>query len=327
DRLLNITTDFYFGALQAIDSLKNKGLSIHLKVYDTENSEYISRKLSDKSDFENFDVVIGPMFLKNVKAVSENLIFRKAIIVSPISTKDHSMITNKNLVQEVASKEILALEMLQFIKLNYVNQKLLIIADDKELESYINSQIFKKILTLDSTKQITVIRPIKGYIKPKIFKENISEEIENWIFVLGNNEAFLRDVLNNLGVLPKINKVTLFSFEKGKNYNKIDNNFLARVNFHYPSSTFLDKNSEAYYNFKTKYKKKYYVDPSKYAIDGFDITYDILMRLSVNNDLISQGVSQRIASKYNFIENTSGSTINQSVFIVKYDGLELKVVE
>ncbi len=327
DRLLTITTDFYFGALQAIDSLKNKGLSIHLKVYDTENSEYISRKLSDKSDFENFDVVIGPMFLKNVKAVSENLIFRKAIIVSPISTKDHSMITNKNLVQEVASKEILALEMLQFIKLNYVNQKLLIIADDKELESYINSQIFKKILTLDSTKQITVIRPIKGYIKPKIFKENISEEIENWIFVLGNNEAFLRDVLNNLGVLPKINKVTLFSFEKGKNYNKIDNNFLARVNFHYPSSTFLDKNSEAYYNFKTKYKKKYYVDPSKYAIDGFDITYDILMRLSVNNDLISQGVSQRIASKYNFIENTSGSTINQSVFIVKYDGLELKVVE
>ncbi len=327
DRILNITTDFYFGALQAMDSLKNQGLSIHMKVYDTENSEYISKKMSAKSEFENYDIVIGPMYLKNIKAVSESLTYRKAMIVSPITTKDHSKIINKNLVQGVASKENLALEMLQFIKSNYANQKMLIIADQKELESFNNIQIFKEIQALDSAKQVTVIKPIKGYIKPKIFKENISKEIENWVFVLGNDEAFLRDIFNNLGVLPEENKITLFSFEKGKSYDKIDNNFLSRVNYHYPTSTFLDRDSKAYSNFRSRYKKTYYVDPSKYAIDGFDITYDILMRLSVNNDLINQGASQRIATKYNFIENTSGGIINQGMFIVKYEELVLKIVE
>ncbi|RLD78945.1 MAG: hypothetical protein DRJ07_12470 [Bacteroidetes bacterium] len=327
DRILNITTDFYFGAIQAMDSLKNQGLSIHMKVYDTENSEYISKKLSAKSEFEDYDVVIGPMYLKNIKAVSESLTYRKAMIISPITTKDHSKIINKNLVQEVASKENLALEMLHFIKSNYANQKMLVIADENKIESYINNQIFKEIQALDSTKQVTIIKPVKGYIKPEVFKENISEEIENWVFVLGNNEAFLRDIFNNLGVLSEENKITLFSFEKGKSYDKINNNFLSRVNYHYPTSTFLDRDSKAYSNFRSRYKKTYYVDPSKYAIDGFDITYDILMRLSVNNDLINQGTSQRIATKYNFIENTSGGIINQGVFIIKYEELELKIVE
>lgn len=326
DRLLNITTDFYFGALLAIDSLNNKGLSINMKVYDTENSAYISKKLSTESEFENFDVLIGPMHIKNVKAVSESLIYKKAMIVSPISPKDHSKIINKNLVQVITSKENLALEMLQFIKANYTNQKLLIIADEGELEQYGNNQIFKEIQALDSTKQVIVLEPVKGYIKLSVFKKNISKELENWVFVLGNKKAFLGDVFNNLGVLPKENRITLFSFEKGKNYNRIKNNFLARVNFHFPTSTFLDRESKAYSNFKSRYKKTYHANPSKHAIEGFDITYDILMRLSVNKDLINQGASQRIVSKYNFIENTSGGIINQGVFIVRYDGLELKVV-
>jgi len=327
DRLLNISTDYYFGALQAIDSLKNQGLSIYMKVYDTENSEYISKKLSAKSEFENYDVVIGPLFLKNVKAVSESLIHREVMVISPISTKDHSKITNKNLVQETVSNENLAFEMLQFIKSNYTNQKLIIVAGEKELDSYVNNQIFKEIRLLDTTNQVTVLKPAKGYIKPSIFKGSMSEDIENWVFILGNDETFLRDVFNNLGVLPEENKITVFSFEKGKNYDKIDNNFLARVNFHYPSSSFLNRNSKAYSNFRSSYKKTYYANPSKYAVEGFDITYDILMRLSVNNDLINQGASQRIATKYNFIENSSGGIINQSVFIVKYEELTLKIVE
>ncbi len=50
DRLLHITTDFYFGALMAMDSLKHQGLSINLKVYDTENSEFVSKKISGRSE-------------------------------------------------------------------------------------------------------------------------------------------------------------------------------------------------------------------------------------------------------------------------------------
>ena len=327
DRLFNITTDFYFGALLAIDSLKNQGLSVHMKVYDTENSKYVSNKLSKKSEFESFDVVIGPMFLNNVKAVSENLQFNKTLIVSPISSKDHTKINNINLVQEVPTKEQLALEMLQYIKSNYSNQKLVIILEEVDKPNTNYKVLIKEIKALDTLQEITIIKPEKGYIKLDVFKKAIDENRENWILLIGNDKVLVADVVNNLGVLPVENKITLFAFQKGKNFDKIDNNFLARVNFYYPTSTYLNVESQEFIYFKNKYKKTYYTYPSKYAIEGFDITYDILMRLATNSDLINQGTSQRLATKYNFIENTSGSIINQGVFIIRYEGLELKVVK
>jgi len=81
-----------------------------------------------------------------------------------------------------------------------------------------------------------------------------------------------------------------------------------------------------YKRFKKKYLKKYYAAPSKNAIEGFDITYDILMRLATSPDLIDQGKTERIISRFNFIENTSGNIINQGIYIIKYEDLELKVL-
>jgi len=328
DRLLNITTDFYLGALLAVESLKKQGLSINLHVYDTENSEFVSKKISSDPKFDDFDAVIGPLFVKNVKAVSKNL--NKALIISPISTKDHSTVKNKNLVQEMSSKENFTVEMLAYIKSIYNKQKLIIIKNDSENSEKQFKRVFKEIQALDTTQKVVVLEPKDGYIKPevfKVFRDTLDRNIENWFFLIDNDEAFINDVFNNLGVFPEEDDLTLFAFETGRSYNKIDNNFLARVNFHYPANSFVDRQSDSYKNFKKKYLKKYYTVPSKNSIEGFDITYDILMRLATNSDLISQGISRRIATRYNFIENTSGSITNQGFFIVRYEGLEKKVVK
>jgi LysM repeat protein len=328
DRLLNITTDFYLGSLLAVDSLKKQGLSINLHVYDTENSEFVSKKISSDPQFDDFDAVIGPLFIKNVKAVSENL--NKALIISPISTKDHSTVKNKNLVQEMSSKENFTVEMLAYIKSVYNKQKLIIIKNDSENSEKQFKRVFNEIQALDTTQKVVILEPKDGYIKPevfKVFRDTLDRDIENWFFLVDNDEAFINDVFNNLGVFPEEDNLTLFAFETGRNYNKIDNNFLARVNFHYPANSFVDRQSDSYKNFEKKYLKNYYTIPSKNAIEGFDITYDILMRLATNSDLINQGISRRIATRYNFIENTSGSITNQGFFIIRYDGLEKKVVK
>ena len=118
----------------------------------------------------------------------------------------------------------------------------------------------------------------------------------------------------------------LFSFEKDRNYNRIDNNFLARVNFHYPSNSFVDQEAISYQNFENSFRRKYYDLPSEYAVEGFDLTYDLLMRLATGSDIIEQGVSERISTKYEFIENTSGSIVNKGIYIIKYDGLSEKAL-
>ena len=328
DRLLNITTEFYLGAIIAIDSLKHQGLSVNMNVYDTENSIKISGKISKQINFNDFDVVIGPLFLNNVRVVSENLQLKKPFIVSPISTKDHSIINNTNLVQVVPTREHLAFEMIEYVKSIYSDQKLVVILDENTESSTYLKSLLRDLESLDSMIPVTLIKPEEGYIKPEIFKENIDENRENWFLLFGSDGVIASDVVNNLGVLPEEIDVTLFAFDKGNNFDKIDNNFLARVNFHYGSFHYLNVKSVEFSYFVNKYVRTFKTYPSRYAIEGFDITYDILMRLANENfDLLNQGMSTRLATKYYFIENTSNSILNNGIFIVKYDGLELKLVE
>ncbi len=75
------------------------------------------------------------------------------------------------------------------------------------------------------------------------------------------------------------------------------------------------------------YRRKYNALPTDFSIEGFDVTYDLLMRLAYNSDLIGQGKSQRLSTRYNYIENTSGSILNNGIYLVRYEDLELKVID
>lgn len=329
DRLLNITTDFYFGALMAIDSLKKQGLSVHMKVFDTENKKEVSRKISDQVEIQEFDAVVGPMFLSNVKAVSNNLKFGKPLIISPISTKDHSAIDNKKLVQERASLENHTEEMMDYVKANYEDQDLIVIKNSSKRSEEQYNRIIESLKALNPEKEVKILEPEDGYIKPddfKVFRDTLERNIVNWFFVTDNDPAYLGDVFNNLGVFPEADSLLVFGFEHDRNFRKIDNNFLTRVHFHYPSNTFIDLQSKAYKNFESTFRRKYYTWPSSFAVEGFDLMYDLLIRLANDNDILNQGVSERVSTKYDYIENTSGSIINKGIYIVKYDGLKQKVI-
>ena len=329
DRLLKITSDFYLGALMAIDSLKKQGLSVRLKVYDTENDKKVSDRFSKEVQLQEFDAVVGPMFLDNVKAVSNNLKYGKPLIISPISTKDHSDISNKKLVQDRASLEHHTNEMMEFIKSNYEDQDLIVIKNESERSEIQFNRIINDIRALNPEKEVQVLQPKDGYIKPeefKVFRDTLDRDIVNWFFLTDNDPAYLGDVFNNLGVFPEQDSLMLFSFEKDRNYSRIDNNFLARVNFHYPSNSFVDQEAVSYQNFENSFRRKYYDLPSEYAVEGFDLTYDLLMRLATGSNIIEQGVSERISTKYEFIENTSGSIVNKGIYIIKYDGLSEKAL-
>ena len=187
DRLLNITTDFYFGALVAIDSLKRQGLSVKVKVYDTENNRSIARKISEEVELQEYDAVIGPLFLSNVKEVSNNLKYGKPLIVSPISTKNHSNIVNKKLVQERASIENHTEEMMDYVKANYEDQDLIVVKNDTERSEAQYNRIIEGLRALNPEKEVLVLEPEDGYIKPdefKVFRDTLERNIVNWFLLL-----------------------------------------------------------------------------------------------------------------------------------------------
>ncbi len=330
DRLLNVTSDFYFGAMLALDSLKKQGLSVHTVIYDTENDARVSDRLARRPEMKQYDAVIGPLFLSNLQKVSNNLKSSDPLLVSPISSKDHSMIDNVNLVQDKASIDQLTDEMLEYIKKTHENQNLIILKNTTDKSKHIYERIRNDIDQLADGEEVIVMEPKDGYIDPelfRVFRDTLDRGIVNWFLVTDDEPAFLGDVFNNLGVFPEVDSLVVFGFEKSRNHEKIDNNFLSRVHFHYPTPVFVDMNSKEYKSFESMYRRRYKALPTDYSIEGFDVTYDLLMRLAYNADLISQGKSQRLSTRYNYIENTSGSILNNGIYLVRYDGLELKVID
>ena len=330
DRALNIVTDFYLGALQALDLLKEQGLSVSAQVFDTENNKNTISTILRTNNLEKVDAIIGPMFLDNVQFVAQKFARDSMAIISPVSSKDHSLFASRNIIKEIPSDEILTNKILDYIIKNYNNQHLVVIADDKEENVLRLNKIIEKLNAVDSINKVAILKPEKGYIKPDLFRETIVSNKDNWIVLITDDKVVTADVVNNLGVLPEEFNLTLFCSNYGKNFDKVDNNFLARVNFHYPTTTFIDYEDLEVQKFINKFKVNNYMEPSEYAFKGFDMTYDALLRLASFSSVGSAfdaGQSERMSCKFHYAKNPNKGFENKGVYLVKYDGLHLVNVE
>ncbi len=329
NKLLNIVTDYHAGALIAIDSLRNQGMQINLKVVDTENSASKISTIIKRGDTKNIDIIIGPLFLKNAMQVSKNV---SVPVVAPIFSKSQTSVSDNNLVKAAPNKELLEAKVLDYMLENYHGEKI-IISGDTSSETVVKiARVVAKLRSHDSINDITIIKPNEGYIKKERFIEAIDTiQQKNWVLLIGDDAIVTTDVVNNLGVMPLEKRdIRLFSFDKGSNFDNVSNTHLARLKFTYSQEEFIDNLSVKTRSFEKLYRTKNYIRPSYYATKGFDITYDTLLRLSNGSfkESAKKGISRRVGSKFDYSKKLFGSTENNGVFLLQYqDNLELKVLE
>ncbi|MCB0475176.1 MAG: LysM peptidoglycan-binding domain-containing protein [Flavobacteriaceae bacterium] len=329
DKTLDIVTDFYLGALMALDSLKKQGLSVNLKVFDTQNKNSIIASIIQQNNLRDEDLLIGPMFLDNVKFVSQFMRSDSLAIISPVSAKDHSVFASKNIVQDVPSDVIVSEKMMNYISNNYKGQHLVAITDTIKANTLRYAKLIARLNSLDSIGTVSVLKPEKGYIRPDRFKNALLPDVENWVILLAEDEVVTLDVVNNLGVIPDKMNITLFTLYDKPYFSKVNNSFLARLNFHFPTTYFVDYENDDTRKFIDKYMATNFAVPGEYAFKGFDIVYDALIRLATYpnyRNAFSNGYSERYGTKFLYPFSTSYLE-NQGVFLVKYDGLNLLKIE
>lgn len=331
NKTADVATDFYLGAMMALDSVKKQGLSVDMKVFDTQNSKTKLSSLLASGNLNNADVMIGPLFFGNVEFVSGILKNKEVTIVSPISQKDHSPLLNGKLIQSAVSEDKMMDKVLSYIKRNYNGENLLVVTDTARASIPMVNKVLNALQPLDSLQEITVLMPEKGYIKRDLFLQNIKSTNGNSIILVTNDAIVTTDVLQNLGALPIKTEATLFGFNKGSNFKNVSNNDLSRVNFHYAVSNYVDDEDKEVQRFITAYRRKNYAKPSEYSFMGFDVTYDVLVRLATYEDVTSAlnaGYSKRGSLKFEYINNgVNKGFSNQGVHLLKYDGYTIVKIE
>lgn len=318
--ILNIATDFHMGASMAIDSLRSKGISVNVQFFDTQNSNYKLQTIVNNNDFSETDVIIGPLFYKKAHWLSKHV---NVPVLAPVFSKSQNSLSASNLIKSDDANEMLFEEhLLDYMKAKYNGENILVINDSEEQSQSKLWRIVNQLKSIDSIQNIAVLKSDKGYIDNEKFAEKLKEDTTNWVFLISDEIVTTAATVNNLKVFMEEFDITLFTIDKGKNFDKIDNSFLGQLNFTYPTTDFVNMQDIKVKNFYTKFSAKNNTLPSKYAVRGFDVTYDILLRLASEESIeeaLRAGKSSRISALFNYDKKLFGSFKNNGVYIIQYN--------
>lgn len=317
--VLNIVTDFHLGASIAIDSLRSRGLKINVKFLDSENSTQKLQSHINKNSFNSVDAVIGPLYFDNALWLSKHI---DAPVIAPFYSKSQAANSNNNLVKSAPEDDLLEIELLKYFGQHYRGENIIVINDGKSNSQSALSRIVSKLKTFKNVQNVAVVKSDYGYISSSKFAEKLKKSENNWVFLVSDEMVTTASSVNSLKGLADNYKITLIAFDKGKNFDSIDNNLLGQLNFVYPSIDHIDVDDANVNNFYKTYQDKNYTIPSKYALKGFDITYDALVRIATKNSLdqgLSAGKSSRISTMFNYHKNLLGSFENKGIFIIQYN--------
>ena len=322
-RTLNIALDFYSGVMMAADFAKDKGLSVNLEVMDTQGKASRVAQLIAQGSFDEVDAVIGPLFQKNATSASNALRREDVPVLSPLSNQQAN--GGRNFFNTVPSNEFLEAQMLDYLKANAVGKNLIIIADAKKSR--------EKNLLRNNFPNAKVLDPRdEQFLYVVDIQQKLDPLAENWVILASDNPVLVSNVIGLLNGLPPDKGVRLFTLDKSDAYEfeDIQNTNLARLKFTYPSvyRSFDYDNPDA---FVTSYKNKYGVYPNRFAIRGFDVTYDCLLRLGIAESLYEavdlDGETQYVGNKFFYVLSGSGYANNAGYIMMYGEDLKLIVVE
>ncbi|WP_237588948.1 PBP1 and LysM peptidoglycan-binding domain-containing protein [Polaribacter sp. DS7-9] len=317
-KLANIVTDLYLGAEIAIDSLEKQGLNVELNVFDTERKNTKINSILSENILNDYDVIIGPLYSEEAEKVAANV---KTPVIFPVYSKNQSNFKSSRLIKTAADKSIFRKGLIDYISESFTSGNLILVGDGSSASNMSSNVIKTSLEKHDSINYISVLKTRDGYIAKDRFLEVLKPNTNNWVVLTSDDEVLVADAINSLISLPDSTDVRVFAINKGKAFDKIDNKKLAKVHLTYASDEYVDESSKTTQLFNKQYYIKNNVLPSFYATKGFDITYDVLMRLASGNRLeatFKDGASYRVETKFDYDTKLFGSVDNNGLFIVQY---------
>ncbi len=334
ERILNnIVTDFYLGAELAVDSLRNKGINVKLTVFDTgDRNTKINDIIADKS-LEDKDAIIGSIYSDETKKLANTV---NVPLVFPIFSRAQTSFTSTSIVKTSPDKHLYKEKLLSFVAKQYTNENIIIVGDSTVASITQMKQISNILKQHDSINEVHEIVPHYGTIEQErllAMMKSDTTNIKNWVIIATDNDVIASNAIGSLISFPdppepededeepeeKINYlVKLFGFERP---GYVDNNSLAQLEFVYVTDTYIDESSDAANFFNKQYLKKNKALPSYYATRGFDVAYDVIMRLASGKELydtFADGVSYRIESKFDYNKRQFSISENRGLYLLEF---------
>ena len=320
EKITAIASDFYSGALMALDSLQKMGFSLTVNVYDSNGNAQGVKAISSSEGLKNSQVIIGPFSPSAFNALSETITSDNIAILAPLSNRNIEL--RPNVFQTVPTIEVQQNSMISFINQKYPDANIVLLSDAK------SKDMNEKLLSsFSQAKNVDNIQAIQSAL---------NKEATNIVFVSSDDVVFLSDAIRILYNIAGINgknknyNIIMATLDKGDAYdhNSISNSQLSALKFTYPAANRYAGESNS---FIKKYLKTYKISPSKYAFRGFDLTMDAVLRTSLAGNFIKEaniGETSYQENKFQYVKNAvkGGGYENRAVYILRYEDLQISEI-
>ncbi len=320
---ISYSLGLYSGTLMAVDSIAKLGVSVDLKTFDTELSKDRIRTILAKQNLGEVDAIIGPLQADILKEVASQASQFQIPIIAPLTSE--SDLSLPNVFFSVPSEQVLRKRMLDYIEAVRTDQNIIVISDSKTDSTLAAIQrrfpLAKSIQILEDEKNIS--------LDIEKFTLLLSLEKENWVFVETDNfklVASVTSILNSSNT--EETPVRMFTTNKNKAFENdvVSGTHLSNLNFTYPS-IYKETGNDA---FVRNYRRRFGSNPDRYATRGFDLTYDLLLKLAYKPDLIAVsdriGLTEYSGNKFDYAKDLASGYFNLASYILMYQNMSIKQI-
>lgn len=314
DKFLNMTLDFYAGALIAIDSAKVLGLPVDVEIYDSEETKNSSNVASiiRNNNLTTVNVIIGPFYQSNAETAAQLLSERNVPVISPLS-KDVGNPFN-NLYQTIPTNEVIKNAMFDYMRAHNGNIMAVVDRKKESIVQYIKE--YQKNVPFVAFKE-------NGSVSAESLKSMLVKDRMNYVVMETGNTWMIKTTIAAMVSSMSEYKVQLVILEPNETLDTDEIKFsnLIKLKLMYPSVTRDDNSSEAVI-FDKEFRKVNNIYPSDYATRGFDVTFDTMMRLVQDKTLeetVNSAATKQVENKFEYYKKPDGGYTNKGVFIMYYD--------
>ncbi|MGF7082463.1 ABC transporter substrate-binding protein [Mucilaginibacter sp. UYCu711] len=325
----NIALDYYQGFKLALDSLTALGYNYKLHIYDTKGVVSQSYALAYNPQVRASDLIVGPIFPDDLKAFTSVLVGARKPIVSPLAPAAPATIANQNLVTVIPPLEYHAWAAAKYITQRLNTRKVFVLKSGYSEE---NDYIIPFKNTIDSLSkgrtQVVQTTIVRGRLN--LLESQFTTDSPNIIVIPSTNQAFLAVTMRTLDSLSKTYPVILFGHPNWEKFSFLRSDLLQRLRTHITSADVVDYKDAATINFQRAYRKNYRIDPSEYALKGFDQGMYFGKLLGANNGDVKNLTANDfngIDNDFHFIKKPGVGYINTHVNIMDYRNYELRKIE
>ena len=320
--------EYYEGFLIAVDSLKEKGVSIDIYTYDTYNNTSSVKSILAKDEMKNMNIIFGPAYPEQVKPVADFAKKNNIRLVIPFTSKGNEVFNNPSIYQINTPQSYLYSEVYEHFTRKFTNANVIFLdAEDGDKDK----ADFIKGLKEELKGKHIPFTELKGEaITPESLKGAMNATLDNvFIPTSGTNIALIK-LLPQLIVTLRDNpdyRMQLFGYPEWQTYTNDHLASFYELDTYFYSSFYTNNLFPEAIRFSSAYRKWYSKDMSntfpKYGMLGFDTGYFFLKGLSQYGsnleDKLNKVTVTPIQTGFKFERvNNWGGFINRKVFFVHF---------